>query len=100
METIQNTPVSTTETYVCVKCEQELPIASFYTNMSALGHEKTCKQCRKAAMRHNYMKKYGIMPDNVDLNSPVSKFSSRELIAELRRRGYEGKLYYRQEIVL
>lgn len=61
----------------CRKCKQWLPISRF--NKYGVGIRHVCKACE-----HN-------------IKNPSEKFidfTSRELIEELRRRGYKGKLTY------
>lgn len=61
----------------CRKCKQWLPISHF--NKYGAGIRHVCKACE-----HN-------------IKNPSEKFidfTSRELIEELRRRGYKGKLTY------
>lgn len=61
----------------CRKCKQRLPIS--YFEKYGVGIRHICKACQ-----HN-------------IKNPSEKFidfTSRELIEELRRRGYRGKLTY------
>lgn len=61
----------------CKKCKQWLPISHFEKYGGGIRH--ICKACQ-----HN-------------IKNPSEKFidfTSRELIEELRRRGYKGKLTY------
>lgn len=61
----------------CRKCKQWLPISHFAKYGAGIRH--ICKACQ-----HN-------------IKNPSEKFidfTSRELIEELRRRGYKGKLTY------
>lgn len=61
----------------CRKCKQWLPISHFEKYGAGIRH--VCKACQ-----HN-------------IKNPSDKFidyTSRELIEELRRRGYRGKLTY------
>lgn len=32
-------------TYLCIECEETLPITDFYTDNSKRGHTKRCKKC-------------------------------------------------------
>ena len=75
-------------TKVCNVCGNTLPITAFNKHeRSKDGYLKTCKDC---------LKKVG------DGNPELAKFTPRELINELRIRGYKGKLEFIQihEIIL
>ena len=61
----------------CKICKQDLPIDRF--SIYGTGHRHICKSCEKG------------------IKNPSEKFkdiTSKELIDELRRRGYKGKLTY------
>ena len=99
------------ETKVCKRCGRELPLENFYVNKSLKGgHDNTCKECKntyakewqkknkekkKAQKIENerieFEKKYKIYTDK-----ELAKFTPRELILELKARGYEGDLLYRE----
>lgn len=99
------------ETKVCTKCGRELPIEKFYTNKSLKGgHDNTCKECKNAYSkewaRKNREKKKLEAKENeriefekmykVYTNRELAKFSPRDLMLELKARGYEGELLYRE----
>ena len=99
------------ETKVCNKCGRELPLSDFYTNSKAKdGYATYCKVCsnaisvecarkRKARKKEEakenerieFEKKYKIYT-----NREVAKFTPRELMLELKARGYEGELVFRE----
>lgn len=99
------------ETKVCSKCGRELPIENFYTNKSLKGgHDNCCKECKNAYSREwarrraekkrtekieneriEFEKKYKIYT-----NKDLAKFTPRELMLELKARGYEGELLFRE----
>jgi hypothetical protein len=99
------------ETKVCSKCGRELPIENFYTNKSLKdGHDNCCKECKSAYSREwarrraakkraekienervEFEKKYKIYT-----NKDLAKFTPRELMLELKARGYEGELLFRE----
>lgn len=94
-----------TETKVCSKCKRELPTSEFYKNSNAKdGFCGYCKECSREQVRKHKMKRRGQMtglPGNFfesvsggGSDNPLSAFSPRELMEELRRRGYRGKLEY------
>lgn len=82
----------TTNTKVCKKCGRELPVHEFYkakdNKDGLLGH---CKECHKSAVTTLVARKNA---------TPLSTFTPRELIEELRKRGYKGTLYVTREVVL
>ena len=72
------------ETKTCPKCGRTLTINNFYkrSNGTLYSH---CKECVKANNR-----KYRNTPP--DSENPLSTFTPRQLMQELVRRGYAGKL--------
>lgn len=69
-------------TKVCACCGNELPITAFNKNgRSKDGYKAICRACKAKTGNGN--------PE-------LAKFSPRELIEELRCRGYHGKLEYVQ----
>ena len=84
------------ETQVCKCCGRELPFESFAKN--AFGYIHVCKECnssnrRAAALNRKKLKQQAIDAINAR-NLRLSDFKPRELMAELKRRGYEGKIRY------
>lgn len=76
------------ETKVCMCCNQELPITSFnHDSSSADGRKEICKTCLSTEKKEQ-------------LSSSLAKFKARELIQELRDRGYKGTLTFTQQIKL
>ena len=102
------------ETKVCTKCGRELPATEFYANKKMKGGLGTyCKECsnrlsteyarkrrerKKLEAKENerieFEKKY-----KVYTNRELAKFTPRELMLELKARGYEGELVYIEHIV-
>ena len=96
-------------TKVCKKCGKELPIENFYTNKSLKGgHDNTCRECKNAYSKEwakknrekkklqakeneriEFEKKYKIYT-----NPELAKFTPRELMLELKARGYIGELLF------
>lgn len=99
------------ETKVCKKCGRELPISDFYANNRAKdGLGTYCKECsnsisveyarkrrarKKEEAKENerveFEKKYKIYT-----NRELAKFTPRELMLELKARGYTGDLLYQE----
>lgn len=88
----------TTNTKVCNKCGNELPISQFYAHRGSkdgyLGH---CKRCHLDIAKTKRDKAKQICADS---QNPLSTFTPRELIEELRKRGYRGTLSIVREVVL
>jgi hypothetical protein len=102
------------ETKICRKCGRELPIENFYINKSLKGgHDNTCRECKNAYSKEwakknrekkkarkiederiEFEKKYKIYTDK-----ELAKFTPRELMLELKARGYVGSLMYEEAIV-
>jgi hypothetical protein len=98
-------------TKVCRKCGQELPISEFSRKATSKdGLQCYCKKCNSKATseyarkrrerkklqakeneRIEFEKKYKIYT-----NRELAKFTPRELMLELKARGYEGELLYRE----
>lgn len=90
------------ETKICKKCGKELPLDKFYKNKSqkdGLGYY--CKDCINAykSSRKANADGWGKLT-KVFANPDLAKFKSRELIEELKARGYKGTLTYKQVITL
>lgn len=102
------------ETKVCNKCGRELPVESFGKNHTCKdGRCGTCKDCKKAYTKEwqkknqekkraqkieneriEFEKKYKIYTDK-----ELAKFTPRQLILELKARGYVGTLLFEEVIV-
>lgn len=82
------------ETKKCACCGQELPTTEFYASQrNKDGLQSYCKKC---AIEAN--KKYS--NKSIGGSELLKDFTPRQLIEELKARGYKGKLYYTNEIVL
>lgn len=83
-------------TFKCTKCGKELPLSQFpVDNRAKSGHRTICRGCFNARQNELNAQKKQTKADN-----PLSGFTARELIEELRRRNYKGKLYLMQEVVI
>lgn len=99
------------ETKVCSKCGRELPIESFGKNHTCKdGRCGTCKDC-KAAYAKEWQKKNRerkkakkIEEERIAFESKykiytckeLAPFTPRELMLELKARGYTGDLLYQE----
>lgn len=84
----------------CSKCGLELPVSEFRKNAST---EDGCRHIVKSAvmfMLETVRKLRGGDLKKIYSNPELAKFSPRELIAELKARGYTGELKYTQTISL
>lgn len=68
---------TTTEKKRCKCCGRELPLSNF--KAYAKGHRSVCMECQRKESGVSYK---------------FQEFTSRELIEELRSRGYTGTLKY------
>lgn len=83
------------ETKKCACCGQELPTTEFHvSNRHKDGLQSYCKSCIKEKNKQYYKNSIG------GGNELLKDFTPRQLIEELKARGYKGKLYYTNEIVL
>ena len=102
------------ETKVCKKCGRELPLENFYVNKSLKGgHDNTCKECKntyaKEWQKKNKEKKKAqkIEEERIEFEKKykiytykeLAPFTPRELMLELKARGYEGELVFIEHIV-
>lgn len=77
----------------CPKCGRELPLNEFYLNRAAPdGLQPWCKKCQNERVRTNHNKNH--------CNPDLAQFTPRQLIEELKNRGYTGELQYVQKIKL
>ena len=89
-------------TKVCKKCGRELPASEFNKCTSSPdGLQWICRDCQHEYSRKLYEKKQEAKRFSFDKEeSPLANFKPRELIAELRARGYKGTLTYTHKIEL
>lgn len=81
----------------CKECGRLLALDHFrLTPLSADGHANICKDCAKQK-RQQKKDEFVLMPSGGG-NPELAKFTPRELIEELRSRGYSGKLTITREI--
>lgn len=95
---MDNTALSSTSvaTKRCTKCGQELTLDNFYRRSeSPDGLQNNCKACQKESSRDS-KRNQRVSALNVKgaADSRLAEFTPRELIEELRSRGYRGELQY------
>ena len=91
------------ENQKCKVCGRELPLSSSRKNyLAPTGHVSTCTDCQNRKRKNNKLHKDTITPpQKVEGGNPLlAQFSPRELIEELKVRGYKGKLQITRDIVL
>lgn len=84
------------ETKVCKVCGQELPLSEFRKSLLIPNGIATCKKCVNEKIKKTKLFKETTGSTNTEL----AKFTPRELIEELKSRGYKGKLYVTRTIEL
>ena len=99
------------KTKVCPKCGRELSVSKFYPNRRAKdGLATYCKECSNAisieCARKRRERKKAEEKENeriefekkfkVYTNKDLAKFTPRELMLELKARGYFGELLFRE----
>lgn len=91
--------MSEIETKKCCKCGEVKTTTEFYKNIKAAdGYDTYCKECHKTAARASYANKASKKRIE-ETNNALSKYTPRDLLAELKRRGYKWeKMYCLQEI--
>ena len=84
----------------CSKCGRELPASEFWKNASTEdGLQTYCKECGNVYAK-TVRKLRGGGLKKIYSNPELARFSPRELIAELKARGYTGELKFTQTISL
>ena len=96
------------ETKECKTCHAIKPINEFYKNsMYSDGHDCTCGSCRSEQRKKRRQNQKNEQVSNRPLkihpvysNPELAKFTPRQLIEELKARGYSGELHITQKIKL
>lgn len=87
------------EIKICKKCGKELSIDNFYKDRTTKdGFGFYCKACIKSYNASKKADTGGGKYTKVYTNPELAKFKPRELIDELKARGYKGTLTYEQII--
>lgn len=86
------------ETKVCKSCGRELPLSEFHKKTSSRdGHQSYCKECfaKLARERLNSLRAAA-----AEKEVGLSAYTPRQLMNELARRGYMGKLEFVERHVI
>lgn len=87
-----------TRTKVCPHCHRELPVTEFHASRSSAdGLQGWCKECMKEHSKEHYSRLKAERPIPIG-EGGLSKFTPRQLMEELKRRGYTGTIRYVHEI--
>ena len=86
-------------TKICKKCGQAKPIEEFSKDArSRDGHSMYCKDCTRDISRKSY-EKMKMRREAAATANTLAAFTPRDLLAELKRRGYKWeKMYCLQEV--
>lgn len=93
------------ETKICKCCGKELPISEFGIMFNGVVHS-ICKSCMKVKQSEGHKKRSELNKqkkvDELEAvkKARLSEFTPRELMEELARRGYEGKVTYTETHVI
>lgn len=79
------------ETKICCECGMEKPVTEFKKNSRSQGYASYCKDCGLKKRRNKF---------SVSEGGGLAAFTPRELIEELKRRGYRGTLKIEREVIL
>lgn len=72
------------ETKKCAKCGRELPLDSFHKGtVSKDGRQSYCKECKRAVYQGKVAHEW---------ENPLAPFTTKQLAAELKRRGCKGHI--------
>lgn len=87
------------ETKICRICGEEKPITDFPVNKQYRdGYDTRCQCCKNEEARLDYHARKA--KHKGQGNPALADFTPRELIEELRARGYKGTLEYTKTITL
>lgn len=90
------------ETKICSKCGKELPVSEFYKRKD--GYYANCKACHRDITNRRYYNNKTAKPKSkpaedkkhkIYTHKDLAVFEPRDLMLELKARGYEGELVYR-----
>lgn len=85
------------ETKKCPKCGNELPLTEFYHSKITGKPYTYCKKCSKDIKKEEKEKRKQKEKEDL-ISRKLDSITSRELIIELRKRGYRGELVFQQKV--
>ena len=84
----------------CAHCHRTLPVTEYYKKKgTADGLQCYCKQCQKE-INNVFKRKKDFKKVGGEGNPELTRFTPRQLMLELKARGYTGELKYVQTINL
>lgn len=92
------------KTKKCNRCGRVLPVTEFYKKASSKdGLQDQCRECHNESVRRSYQKKKNerksILEQSTKTESELSEFTPRQLMEELKRRGFKwDSMYYTQYV--
>lgn len=90
------------KTQQCKCCNKEKPISEFFKNR--LGYTGICKDCANAHRKESREKKSELVALRQQVDDKrrmaLSSYTPRELMAELKRRGYKFKMEYTETHII
>ena len=93
---MNNPQITPPATQICKSCGQELPITAFAR--AGYGLHKTCRECEKKSRKQRKSDHAEIEELRRQLEEArrlrLRDFTPRELMLELKERGYDGDLTY------
>lgn len=90
-----------TQTKICARCGRTLSVAMFNKSSRSLdGLQSYCRDCQKEKSQERRAEGENPkkMPERCD--PALAGFTPRQLINELRARGYRGEIFYTYKITL
>lgn len=97
------TPLQSQQTKRCSDCGRVLPFSMFYNRTKSKdGLQHICKDCtaERHARTRDKANTARLAKLDFKVAHPLSAYTPRELMDELRQRGYRGKLEYVQTIII
>lgn len=92
---------NTTTMKKCRACGEEKPITEFYKNNHYKdGYYGVCKKCHNVQTSRNAEKRAALSKIESKHHEELAGFTPRQLMEELKYRGYKGTIQFTQEITL
>lgn len=87
----------------CAKCGEVKPVSEFYKSKESKdGLQSYCKECHRAAnsKRKESLRIISATPAQPNPDNPLSAYEPRQLMEELRRRGFDGDLFFKKTEII